>query len=191
MGRLVSRRGGGGAGGDGMDVIDPHGMGDVLETALAQVLEIQAELAHRVLADAVGDADSPCDRQRLQPGGDVDTVADEVLALHDHFALVQADAEGHLLGRGAVRAEGGQPLLDEDGRAQGEHDAGEFSQQPVAEFLEHPAAEHLHAGVDHVAACCVQPRQGAGLVLTEHAGESDDVGHENGGQSAFWFVCVH
>lgn len=76
-------------------------------------------------------------RQRLQAGGDVDPVAQQVSALGHHVVLVQADA--HLQPVAFAH-----PLLHCDGAAQHLHGTREFGQQPVAGGLEQPASELRH-----------------------------------------------
>ena len=73
-----------------------------LSVAVAEGGQREVELALDLLAHRAGDADAGGRRDLLQPGGDVDAVAQQVLALGDHIAKVDADAELHPPPRGQI-----------------------------------------------------------------------------------------
>ena len=81
----------------------------------------------------------PGSAQLLQAGGDVDAVAVDVLALDDHVAEVDADAERDALGLGHVPLALGHALLDRDRAGDRVDDAGELDQRAVAHQLDDPA----------------------------------------------------
>jgi hypothetical protein len=85
-----------------------------------------------VVVDRPRDQDAAWLGELLQAGGDVDAVAVDVLAVDDHVAEVDADAERKpVLGRqgGVALAQG---LLDADSAGQRLDDAREVGQHAVA-----------------------------------------------------------
>jgi hypothetical protein len=63
------------------DPVDPHGPGDVLDLLLAQILEGKGQPVANVVMDRIGDEHPAGVGQGFDPGGDVDAVAVEVVAL--------------------------------------------------------------------------------------------------------------
>ena len=94
--------------------VGPHRPGDVLDLLLAGELQRQPEPALEVVVGGAGDQHAAGLAQLLQAGGDVDPVAEQVVALDHHVAEVDADAEhdapvGRRLGLAV-----GHRLLDRD-----------------------------------------------------------------------------
>ncbi len=54
---------------------------------------IEIELVPDVLVDGVRNADSAGLRQCLEPGGDVDPVTENIVAVDDHVAEIDADPQ--------------------------------------------------------------------------------------------------
>jgi hypothetical protein len=81
--------------------VDPDRLGDVLDLLLAQIVEGQRQLVADLVARGAGEADRPGLGERFQPGGDVDPVAEQVAAVDNHIADMDADAELHRLVGGA------------------------------------------------------------------------------------------
>ena len=74
--------------------IDAHRPRDVLELALAQILEAELELASHLVVDTRCDTQMPPgSASAFEPCRDVDAVAVDVVALDDDVADVDADAE--------------------------------------------------------------------------------------------------
>ena len=86
--------------------VDADGARDVLHRLLAEIGEGQRQLVPDLLVGRARDADAAGLAQRLQPGGDVDAVAENVVAVDDDVADIDADAEDDLLvfGNGRVAA---------------------------------------------------------------------------------------
>ena len=54
---------------------------------------IEIELVPDMLVNGLRDADCAGLGERLEPGGDVDAVAEDVVAVDDHVAEIDADAQ--------------------------------------------------------------------------------------------------
>ena len=63
-----------------------YGLDDVLERLLAQIIDVEGNLAARVIEDCLRYADAARLRQSLQPGRNVHPVAIEVAPLNNHIA---------------------------------------------------------------------------------------------------------
>src|SRR5581483_12404358 len=87
-------------------LVDADGAGDVLHRLLAEIGKGQRELVPDLLVGGARDADAAGFAQRLQPRGDVDAVAENVVAVDDDVADIDPDAEHDLLvfGNGRVAA---------------------------------------------------------------------------------------
>ena len=72
---------------------DADRLRDVLQRALAGILEGEVSLAGQLFLHSIGDADAPRLRQCLKPRGDVDAIPEQVAVLHDNVTDVDADAE--------------------------------------------------------------------------------------------------
>ena len=150
---------------------------------LAQGLEDEVELAADVVVDRPRDQDAARLGKLLQARGDVDAVAVDVLAVDDHVAEVDADAELEpVLGRqgGVALAQG---LLDVDSAGQRLDDAREVGQHAVTRRADDAAVVLGDEPVDDLAA---GPKPGvrAGLVAVHLAREADRVGAQDRGQLA-------
>ncbi len=122
--------------------------------------------------------------QTLQPVGDVDAVAVDVVALDDHVAEIDADAElkpaigrnvGIALGLGA---------LDLDRAAQRIDHAVELDQQPVAHGLDQPAVMGGDLRLEHLVQVGLKARARPFLVGLAEAAIAGDIGDHHGGEPA-------
>ena len=127
--------------------------------------------------DAAGFGDA------LQPRGDVDAVANDILAFNQHIAEVDADPVEDALPLGGGFVGGRHLLLYRQRAFDRRDDRGEFDQHPVAHGLEQPTAVR---GDDRLARfpALAHEASGAGLVFAHHARVADDVGSENRGKLA-------
>ena len=173
------------------DAEDPHRPGDVLHRLLAQVLEHDAELVAHRIAHRARDEDAARIGERLEPRGDVDAVAVDVVALDDHVAQVDADAEldAAVVLRGAVAV--GHAGLDGDGAAHRLDGAGEIDQQAVAGALDDAAAVRRDMGFDELAEMRLEPAQRAFLVVPHQPAVADHVGRQDGRELAFGALVFH
>ena len=77
--------------------------------------------------------------QLLQPGGDVDAVAEQVVALDHHVAEIDADAEHDAPVGGRLGLALGDRLLDRDGAGDRVDHRAELDDRPVAHQLDDAA----------------------------------------------------
>ena len=116
----------------------------------------------------------------LQPRRDIDALAENVVALDQHVAEVDADAVDDALGLGHVGVALGHQLLDGDRAFDGGDDGRKFQQQPVAHRLDDAPAELRHERPRRLAMLAHRARRPR-LVLAHQAGIADDVdGHDRG-----------
>jgi hypothetical protein len=167
-----------------------HRPGDVLERLLAHVLEAEVELAGDLVVDRRRDEDAAGLGDALQPRGDVDAVAQQVVALDDDFAQVDADAEVHPLRLGQRFVARLQRVLDLDRAAYALDHAAEFGEHRVARCVGDASVVVRDDAVDD-RAMRGEDAQRAGLVLVDEAAVADRVGGEDAGQAALETGRVH
>src|SRR5690348_17353271 len=120
--------------------INAHRFGDVLEFPSAKILVVNVDLALDLPMGVLRKKDAARSGEGLEAGGDVHAVAVDVLALDDHVAEVDADAEADALPVGNVRLPPGHALLDRDRARDAVDDRGELAQHAVADELDDPPA---------------------------------------------------
>jgi len=119
--------------------VDPHRAGDVLDLLLAQILKGEGQPVANVIVNGTGDEHPAGIGQRLYASGDIDAIAVEVVALDDHIAEIDADAQLDAAVRPDSGIALGHRLLHRDRAAHRVDDAGELDQQAVAGRLDDPA----------------------------------------------------
>jgi hypothetical protein len=163
------------------DAIDRDRLGDVLHFPLAQVFEREIQLGLHLVEDAPRQADAAGLAQPLQARRHVHPIAEDIVALDDDVADVEAYAVDDPAILGDRRVALGHGRLHLDGEVDGIDDAGEFHQRAVAHQL-HGAAAILNLfRLDQVPAQRLEGRKGAGLVLAHQPAIADDVSSKNGG----------
>ena len=75
--------------------IGPDRAVDVLEVLLAQIGELDADLASDLVVGRRGDADATGFCDALKPRRNIDAVSKDVMRLDDYVANIDADAEGN------------------------------------------------------------------------------------------------
>ena len=131
-----------------LDVEDLHRPADVLQRLLAAVDEGIFDPQLDQVAHGARHGDAAGLGQRLDAGGEVDAVAEDVLVLlvDDHLAEMDADAEVHaLLGLDRV-VEARHALLDIERGADGGHRRAELGQHGVARGADQAAVAAWMAG---------------------------------------------
>jgi hypothetical protein len=176
--------GGAGVGGGVADPIDPHGPGNVLDLLLAQILEDKGQPIAHVVMNRVGDEHPAGIGQRLDPGGDVDAVAVEVVALDDHVAEIDADAQFDAVGRRDAAVALGHRLLHRDRAAHRIDDAGELDQQAVAGGLDDAALVLGDLRIEELAAQRLEAFKRAFLVQPHQPRIARDISGEDRGETA-------
>src|SRR5271166_3709029 len=112
--------------------VDPHRPGNVLDLLLAEILKDKRQPIANVIMNRVGDEHPAGIGQGFDPCGDIDAVAIEVIALDDHVAEIDADAQLDAVVRRGAAVALRHRLLHFDRTAHGIDDAAKFHQHPVA-----------------------------------------------------------
>ena len=159
--------------------IDPDGLRDVLDRLLAQEVGAERQLALDLVVDAAGNVDAAGLGQRLQAGGDVDAIAEEVVALDHHVAEVDADPELEPPVLGQLAISGCQLLLDLDRASRGFDGTRELGQHAVPGGADDPAVAAGDQRV-HLLPVRVQGAERAFLVGRHETAVALHVGTEDG-----------
>ena len=130
---------------------------------------IEIELVPDLVVDGLRDADGARLGERLEPGGDVDAIAKDVVAVDDDVAEIDTDPQFETaLGRDRV-VDGARCSLHLDGAVQRVDDARKIRQQAVAGRADDPPAMCRDQRVDGAAelvqaldACPLHPRPSGG-----------------------------
>jgi hypothetical protein len=122
--------------------------------------------------------------ERFEPRRDVDTVAENVVAVDDDVSYVDAHAKldafvGRHRGVAFRRA-----TLQINCAPYGIHHARELDQSSVAGGLDNTSAVLLDIGINEFAPVCLEGRKRAFLVRAYEARVADDVGGEDSGETA-------
>jgi hypothetical protein len=158
---------------------------------LAAVDEGERELVAHLLVRARRERDAARLAHALQPRGDVHAVAVDVVALDQHVAEVDADAEHQAPLRRLARAALEHRALHLRRAPHRVDHARELGEQPVAGGLEDAPAVLGDRRVDEPRAQRLQARERAFLVGAHQAAEADDVGGEDRRQAARRGVRLH
>ena len=116
----------GALGGEVTNPIDAQWAGDVLDLLPAQILEEEGQPVARVLVDRIGDEHAARIGEGFDPCRDVDAVAIKVVALDDHIAEIDADAQFDAIVRSDTGVSLGHRLLHLDLAAHRIDDASKF-----------------------------------------------------------------
>ena len=163
---------------------------DVLEHLLAHVLEPQVELAGDLVVDRRRDQDAARLREALEPRRDVDPVAQQVVALDDDLAKVDADAEEHPLRLGQRFVARLQRVLDLDRAAHRVDNAAELGEYRVTRRADDAAVVERDDPIDD-GAVRREYAQRVLFVLADKSAVADRVGREDAGEAALEAVRVH
>jgi len=149
----------------------------------AQVDEVRLDPAAHMVVGRAGETDPAGLRDTLQPRGDIDAIAQNILAVDQNVAEIDADAIEDALCLGNARVALDHLLLNGD-RAFDRSDHGrKLQQHAVTHRLDEPPAEVPHDRRRSLAMLAHRARR-AGLVLAHEAGIADDVGGQDRGEFA-------
>ena len=129
--------------------------------------------------DGIGDEHPAGIGQGFDPRGDIDAVAVEVVALDDHIAEIDADAQFDAVVRFDAGVALRYRLLHRDGAPHCIDDAGKFDQQTVAGGLDDPPVMLGDLRIDELMAQRIQSSERAFLIrphqprIPRHIGGED------------------
>ncbi len=126
----------------------------------------------------------PGSANRLQPRGDVDAVAVDVVPIDDHVAEIDPDAECDALVLGDFGIAVDHRPLNLDGAAHRVDHARKFHQHAVAGGLDDPAVMLLDFRIDELAAMRLEPVEGAFLVRSHQPRVARHIGGEDRRETA-------
>ena len=150
-------------------VVQFHSIGadrsrNILDVAVAEIVEAEAQLVAHLVADHPRHQNAAGFRQTLQPRRDIDPVAIDVVAVHDHVADIDTDPEIDPRLRGNVGVSLQHAALDFDYTAHCVHDRGELDQHAIPGGLDDATAVLGDLGIDQRLAVAFEPRERAFLV---------------------------
>jgi len=163
--------------------VNAHRLGDVLERPLAEVDKVCIDPAAHLIVGGAGDANAPGFRNALQPRGEIDAVSENILAVDQHVAEVDADAVENAPRLGNVGVTLGHLLLNRDCALDRRDDGRKLQQQAVAHRLDEPPAESANDRPRRLAMLTHGPRR-AGFVLAHEPGVAHHVGGEDRREAA-------
>jgi hypothetical protein len=179
--RLLSRGRDRGGRGRCSQPVHAHGTGDVLELALAEIVEGQVETIAHLVVHGTRDEHAAGIGQRLQPRRDVDAVTVDPGLVVDDVAQVDTDAKEHPAVLGDVLVPRRHDPLDVDRALRRPDDAGKLGEDAVPRRIDDAAAVLSHEGQDG-GLMCLEVANSGGLVLAHQSAVPGDIGGENGRQ---------
>ena len=118
-----------------------------------------------MLVNVAGNAYRPGFGEALHACGDVDPVAIEIVAVDDHIAQADADAQDDPRVLGQIGVALGEHALDLDRALDRVDGAAKLGKGPVTGVLEDAPVEPLCRRVEHLGAQRLEPREGPRFVL--------------------------
>ena len=162
------------SGGRHAHCVGPHRLSDVLDALAATRAVFEVELVPDLIVDGLRNAHCAGFGQRFEPGGDVDAVSEDIVAVDDHVAKIDADPQFETPFRRKRIVERARGLLHLDSAAERVDDAGKIRQQAVARRADDTPAmcgDQRIDGVSQFAECPVR----ASLVHAHQPAEADDI----------------
>ena len=141
----------------------------------APIREPDRQLSADLLAHRGADADLAGLGQRLEPGGDIDAVTEDVAFVDDDVAEIDADAKADPLAFGDVGVTVLHPLLHAHGAAYGVDDRGELDQHAVTGRLDDAPLVLGDQSVDQLSAMALEGRERPFLVRAHEARIRGDI----------------
>ena len=167
-----------------------HGPCDVLERLLAEVAGRDGQLADHLVEGGGGQHDPARLGQTFEPGGDVDAVAVQVVAIDQHVTEIDADAQADGL---LARASGlalDHAALDVHGTGDGLDHARELDQRTVAHELDQTPSMGRQQWVDQLGAMILQPGERRRLGRLHEPAVADDIGRQDSRQPSSGQRCL-
>src|SRR5271165_951369 len=161
-----------------------HRLGNVLDPLLAQSGQPDGQPRADLVAHRTRKANPARLGERLQPGGDIDAIAEQVLSLDDDVSEMDADAEPHLLAGRTILVFLFNGALDRDSAFDRIDRAPKIGDDAVAGSIEDAAAMDGDQSVEYHPVG-LQPAQRADLVQPHQPAVLGDVGREDRGELSF------
>jgi hypothetical protein len=161
--------------------IDAHGPGNILHRQLALVAEDTRYLVANLVICSAGNAQSARIGQSLQPRGDVNAVAVDIVGLYDDIAKVHADTKVDAPVAWDVCVAFDHSNLDFECAAHGIDDACKLHQRAVTGALDDPAAMTFDRRAHRCSLKGAQPLVRRLLVEFHEPGIADHVHDQNRG----------
>jgi hypothetical protein len=156
---------------------------DVLDLLLAEIVEGEVEAVAHLLVRRGAEANPAGLSQRFEPGGNIDTVAEDVAILDDDVAEVDAHAKFDSALCRCRGVAGDHLALYRDGTAHRVDDTGELNQEAVAGGLDDATPMLGDFGIAEFTANRTERRQRALFVLAHQPRITGDINRQNGRQS--------
>ncbi|MEZ5864551.1 MAG: hypothetical protein R3D25_10985 [Geminicoccaceae bacterium] len=167
-----------------LDPPDLDRLRQVLHRLRAERCEHRIQLAAHLVVDGARDAEPARGREAFEPCRDIDPISQDVVAVDDDVAEIDADAKAQPLVFRPRLAHRHRPLHKQR-HPHRRHRRSEFDQQPVAHRLDDPPPGLRQRRVDHLRPRRPQPRDDALLVSRHQPRVADQIGGEDGRQPAF------
>ncbi len=164
-----------------------HRLGDILQCLIAEVLDREIEFSPRLGQHRARDADAAGLGHGFEPRGDVDPVAKDVVAVDDHVAEIDPNAEVDA-GLGGLRAIGHR-ALPPDCAAHRVDDARELDEEPVAGRLDDAPVMLGDPRVDQLGPQRLEPHQRPFLVRPHQPRIARHIRGEDRGELALGRCC--
>ncbi|HUC11703.1 MAG TPA: hypothetical protein VL985_14945 [Stellaceae bacterium] len=170
----------------GQDPEHPDGASDIRDLMLADIFQSDWQAVAHLVAHRPADVDSARFGQTLQARGDRNTVPVDDVAVRDHIAKIDPDAQTDLSIGCYRRGMCAYSLLDFDRASHGSNDAAKLDKQPVAHRSHNATLMTLDPRVDQFAANPAERRQRAFLVDAHQARIADDIGAHHDSKSVVY-----
>jgi hypothetical protein len=149
-----------------VDAVHLHRTGNVLDRLCAKILKGETELVRDLVANDPADADRARIGHHLESGRDVDAIAENVVAIDDDVADVDADPEIDSLLRRRACIALGHATLHVDCTAHSIDHAGKLQQKAIPGGLDDATTVLSDLWVDQFTSMGLQRRQRAAVVAT-------------------------
>ena len=169
------------AAGGSADLEDAHRLGNVLDPLLAQRAQPDGQARADLIAHGTGEANTARFCERLQSGGDVDAVAEQVWSFDEDVSEMDADTKPHLLAGRATLVFFFNGVLYRDGAFDGIDRTRKIGDKTVAGGIEDPAAMRGDQSIEDDPVG-LQPPQRADLVQPHQPAVLGNIGREDHGK---------
>jgi hypothetical protein len=168
----------------GADFKGSYWLGDVFDLLFADIGEADRKLGPDLVPHNTRDANCSGVGERLQPGCDIDRIAEKIVALHHDVADVDTNSKPHLLTGRSIRNLLGDRVLNRDSTLHGVYRAGEIGDETVARGVEDPTPMSGNQPIDDDP-IGRERAKGADLISAHQTAVALDVGGEDRSELPF------